>query len=96
VRRLVLVSPAGFAPRPPAIAALVGLLGGRVVALRRVLGSRLAGRATARRALLWGTIAEPHDMSSADAHTMFESSRGSVQVGAALASVCCGPISATR
>jgi pimeloyl-ACP methyl ester carboxylesterase len=87
VRRLVLVSPAGFAPRPRAVSAAIGLLGGRAVAFRRLVGSRLAASAPARRALLWGTIAEPHHMSSADARTMFESSRGSAQIGAALFSV---------
>jgi pimeloyl-ACP methyl ester carboxylesterase len=87
VRRVVLVSPAGFAPRSPAVSTLAGLLGGRAVALRRFTGTRLAWSATARRALLFGTIAEPHRLSRADARMMFESSRGSAQIGAALASV---------
>jgi pimeloyl-ACP methyl ester carboxylesterase len=87
VRRLVLVSPAGFAPRPPALSALLGLAGPAAVALRRRLGSGLAGNATARRALLWGNIAEPQRLSGADARTMLQSSRGSAQIGPALAAI---------
>jgi pimeloyl-ACP methyl ester carboxylesterase len=87
VRRLVLVSPAGFAPRPPAISALVGLVGPQVIALRRRVGSQLAWSATARRALLWGNIAEPQRLAAAHARAMLESSRGSAQIGPALASI---------
>jgi pimeloyl-ACP methyl ester carboxylesterase len=87
VRRLVLVSPAGFAPRPPALAALLGLLAPPWLALRRRAGTALAWSATARRAVLWGTVAEPHRMAASDARAMLASSRGSTRIGPALAEV---------
>jgi pimeloyl-ACP methyl ester carboxylesterase len=87
IRRLVLVSPAGFAPRPAAISAALGLVGPPWIALRRRAGSALAWSPAARRVLLWGTVAEPHRMPAADARAMLGSSRGSMQIGPALASV---------
>jgi pimeloyl-ACP methyl ester carboxylesterase len=81
------VSPAGFAPRPPALSAVAGLLGAPWIALRRRVGNELAWSGTARRVLLWGNVAEPHRLLSADARVMLEASRGSVQIGPALASV---------
>jgi pimeloyl-ACP methyl ester carboxylesterase len=87
VRRLVLVSPAGFTPRPPAISALLGVIGPHAIALRRRIGSQFAWSATARRVLLWGNIAEPQRLPGADARAMLESSRGSAQIGPALASI---------
>jgi pimeloyl-ACP methyl ester carboxylesterase len=87
VRRLVLVSPAGFEPRPPAISALLGLAGPAAIAFRRRVGARVAWSATARRALLWGNVAEPQRLPGAVARDMLESSRGSAQIGPALASI---------
>jgi pimeloyl-ACP methyl ester carboxylesterase len=57
------------------------------VRIRRVLGGPAARSPTARRALLWGAIAEPHRLSADDARMMLGSSRGSTQVGDAVASV---------
>jgi pimeloyl-ACP methyl ester carboxylesterase len=87
VRRLVLVSPAGFEPRPLAISALLGLAGPAVIALRRRVGVQLAWNPTARRVLLWGNIADPQRLPGAVARSMLESSRGSAQIGPALASI---------
>jgi len=88
VRRLVLAAPAGFAPsRVPVAASGVGAASERAMAVRRIVGTRAAGSATARRALLWGAVAEPARLSAGDARMMFEASRGSERIGAALASV---------
>lgn len=87
VRRLVLVAPAGFAPRPASISAVLGLLSGPSITLRRVLGTPLARSPEARRVLLWGMIAEPHRLSVGDAQAMLQASRGSSRIGAAVAAV---------
>jgi pimeloyl-ACP methyl ester carboxylesterase len=88
VRRLVLAAPAGFTPwRLPVAASGVGAASEHAIAVRRIVGARVAGSATARRALLWGAVAEPERLSAGDARLMFEASRGSERIGAALASV---------
>lgn len=87
VRRLVLVAPAGFTPRPPALSAMLGLFSGPSISLRRLLGTAVGGSASARRVLLWGTIAQPQRLSSEDARAMLHASRGSARIGAAVAAV---------
>lgn len=87
VRRLVLSAPAGFASRPAPIAAAAGALAGGAVTARRIIGAPVAQSATARRALLWGAIAEPQRLSADDARTMVRASRGSTRIGAAVAAV---------
>lgn len=88
VRRLVLAAPAGFTPwRLPLAAAGVGPLSERAIGVRRIVGSRVAGSPTARRALLWGTVAEPAQLSAGDARMVFESSRASERIAAALTTV---------
>jgi len=88
VRRLVLAAPAGFTPWPsPLVAVGAGVVSERVMAVRRVVGGRVAGSATVRRALLWGTVAEPARLSAGDARLVFEASRGSDRIGAALSAV---------
>jgi pimeloyl-ACP methyl ester carboxylesterase len=87
VRRLVLVSPAGFSPHTRVLADVAGHLGGSVTSLRRVFGTPLVASALARRVLLWGAVAAPDQMAPSDARTMLLGSRGSSQVGAAIASV---------
>ncbi|MBV8217546.1 MAG: alpha/beta fold hydrolase [Solirubrobacterales bacterium] len=87
VRRLVLAAPAGFAARPPPIAAAAGALAHRAVAGRRIIGGPAARSATARRALLWGAIAEPQRLPADDARMMVRASRGSTRIGAAVAAV---------
>jgi pimeloyl-ACP methyl ester carboxylesterase len=88
VRRLILAAPAGFTPwRLPLAAAALGAVSNRVMAARRLVGAPLAGSPTARRALLWGTVAEPARLSAGDARMVFESSRSSERIGAALTAV---------
>jgi pimeloyl-ACP methyl ester carboxylesterase len=87
VRRLVLSAPAGFAPRPSPVAGAAGVLSDPVVRVRRLVGVPVARNSTARRALLWGAIAEPHRLSADDARMMLRSSRGSTSIGAAVAAV---------
>jgi pimeloyl-ACP methyl ester carboxylesterase len=87
VRRLVLSAPAGFSPRPRALAAAAGVLTDPAVALRRIVGAPVARVPTARRALLWGAVAEPKRLSADDARMMLRASRGSTRMGAAVAAV---------
>jgi pimeloyl-ACP methyl ester carboxylesterase len=87
VRRLVLSAPAGFAPRSSRVAAAAGALSDPVVRARRLVGTPVARNPTARRALLWGAVAEPHRLSAEDARMMLTASRGSTRVGAAVAAV---------
>ena len=87
VRRLVLAAPAGFASRPPPIAAAAGALADRAVATRRIIGAPAARSATARRALLWGAIAEPQRLPADDVRMMVRASRGSTRIGPAVAAV---------
>lgn len=87
VRRLVLVAPAGFSPRPSFVAGAVGRLSEPATAFRRIAGGALAGSGVARRVLLWGTIAAPQHLSTGSARAMFDGSRGSVRIGAAVTAV---------
>ncbi len=87
VRRLVLSAPAGFAPGPRALRAVAGAFGDPAVALRRIVGAPVASVPAARRALLWGAIAEPQRLAADDARMMLQASRGSTQIGAAVAAV---------
>jgi pimeloyl-ACP methyl ester carboxylesterase len=91
VRRLVLAAPAGFTPWPWPLAAFaapgVGAVSDRVMAVRRIVGTRAPGSAALRRALLWGAVAEPARLSAGDARALFEASRGSERIGAALTAV---------
>jgi len=56
VRRLVLVAPAGLAPRPAAAAGALGTLASVTIPLRRGLARPLAGLPLTRRLLLAGTV----------------------------------------
>ena len=87
VRRLVLAAPAGFASRPPPIAAAAGALADRAIAARRIIGAPAARSATARRALLWGAIAEAERLSADDARMMVRASVGSTRIGASVTAV---------
>jgi pimeloyl-ACP methyl ester carboxylesterase len=84
IRRLVLSAPAGFTPPKPTLADLAGRLLGPLTTARRAVGVPLAGSAIARTVLLYGAIADPQDLSPADARTMLEASRGSTRIGAAV------------
>lgn len=87
VRRLVLAAPAGFSHAPTPLAFAAGRLIGPAIALRRVLGEPLVRSGAARRALLWGAIAQPGRLSAADARTMLRASQGSTRIGPATSAV---------
>jgi len=87
VRRLILVAPAGFSPRPRLASAAVGRLSDPLIRFRRVIGTPLVSVGIARRVLLWGTVDAPQQLSAQDARTMLQGSRGSSRVGAAVAEV---------
>jgi pimeloyl-ACP methyl ester carboxylesterase len=87
VRRLVLVAPAGFSPRPRLVSAAVGRTSGPLIMLRRRLGTPLIRSHMARRVLLWGTVAAPQHLSAQDARAMLQASRRSAHVGSAVAAV---------
>ena len=87
VRRLVLAAPAGFAPRGWPLRVAAGVLTDPAVTVRRVVGAPAARSATARRALLWGAVAEPQRLSADDARMMLNASRGSTRIGAAVGAV---------
>jgi pimeloyl-ACP methyl ester carboxylesterase len=57
------------------------------VRIRRLVGAPIARSAIARRALLWGAVAEPQRLPADDARMMLRASRGSTRVGAAVAAV---------
>jgi pimeloyl-ACP methyl ester carboxylesterase len=87
VRRLILVSPAGFSPTPKLVSVAAGRISEPLIVSRRLLGSPLMGSALARRALLWGAVAAPQRLSAQDARSMLQGSRGSTRIGAAVATV---------
>lgn len=87
IRRLVLAAPAGLAPRPRPLSALAGHVVGPVIKARRIVGTPLAGSPTARRLLLWGTVASPQKLAPADARAMLQASRGARSIGSAVTAV---------
>ena len=87
VGRLVLGAPAGFSPRPGVVSSVAGRLSGPAVAARRTVGSPLADVGIARRAMLWGAVARPDQMSGADARAMLQASSRSTRIGAAVTAV---------
>lgn len=87
VRRLVLAAPAGFSPRPRPVADVAGMLASPVLRLRRLAGEPLSVSPTARRAILWGAVAEPQQLSPGDARLILSSSRRATRLGPALAEV---------
>jgi pimeloyl-ACP methyl ester carboxylesterase len=84
VRSLVLCAPAGFSAQPWPLALAAGRLIEPAITVRRVLGTPLAGLPGARRALLWGSVAEPERLATADAVSMLQAARGSTRMGAAV------------
>ena len=82
VRRLVLVAPAGLAPRATRVAAALGAAAERAVYARRVLGYQLAGRARGRRAMFGTTVADAARLHPADALLLLDASGGARRVSA--------------
>jgi pimeloyl-ACP methyl ester carboxylesterase len=87
VRRLVLAAPAGFGPHRAPLARAGGIAGARLIGLRRRVGAPLAGSATARRVLLFGTVGAPADLPAGEARAMLTASRDSARIGPAIAAV---------
>ena len=80
VRRLVLVAPAGLAPRATRVAAALGAAAERAVFARRVLGYGLAGRARGRQAMFGTTVADAARLHPADARLLLDASGGARRV----------------
>ena len=76
VRRLVLVAPAGLAPRAVGVAALLGQGAELATHARNVLGYRWADRAAARWAMLAATVADPGALAPDDARLILAASDG--------------------
>jgi pimeloyl-ACP methyl ester carboxylesterase len=74
VRRLVLVAPAGLAPRPARLAEALGALAEPVAELRRLLGGPFADRASARRAMFGMTVHDAARLHPDAARLMIEAS----------------------
>jgi pimeloyl-ACP methyl ester carboxylesterase len=87
VRRLVLLAPAGFAPRARVVAVVAGAVGERYLAARRAVGRPLVGSALARRVLLWNAVADGGRISPPDARFMLDASRHARRVRSAVEAV---------
>jgi len=83
VRRLILCAPAGFRPAPGPIPLIASNVVGPVMTLRRLAGLQLAESATARRALLSGTVADGSALSPDAARVMLQASAGARSLTAA-------------
>ena len=74
VRTLVLVAPAGFAPRPRLLGAALGAGAGTLLRARRVVGRPLTGSPLARRVLLFGPVADGARLPPEDAEFLLSAS----------------------
>ena len=82
VRRLVLVSPAGLAPRALRVAAALGAAAERAVYARQALGYQLAGRARGRQAMFGTTVADAARLHPADARLLLDAAGGARRISA--------------
>lgn len=80
VRRLVLVSPAGLAPRAVGVAAALGAAADVATRARRALGHQWVDRRAARWAMFATTVADPGRLDPADARMLLEASDGAQRV----------------
>jgi pimeloyl-ACP methyl ester carboxylesterase len=87
VRSLVLVAPAGFAPRSPALARTLGFASAGFLAARRVIGAPLSESPVARRALLWGAVADGGRLPANDARLMIAASGQATRIRQAIETV---------
>jgi pimeloyl-ACP methyl ester carboxylesterase len=87
VRRLLLSAPAGFAPRPAALARAAGALAAPALGLRRAVALPLASSALARRVALAGAVHNGSRLDPDDARLLLTASRGAHRLGAAVAGV---------
>ena len=82
VGRLVLVAPAGLAPRATRAATALGAASERAVAARRALGRRWVDNAAARWAMFGTTVADPGALARDDALLLLDASAGALRVAA--------------
>ena len=82
VRRLVLVSPAGLAPRAVGVAAALGTAADLATRARRALGHRWVDVPAARWAMFATTVADPGRLRPDDARLLLEASDGARRVAA--------------
>jgi pimeloyl-ACP methyl ester carboxylesterase len=82
VRRLVLVAPAGLAPRATHIAAALGHAAERVEHARFALGHHLVARPRARLAMFGFTVADAARLHPADARLLLDASVGALRIAA--------------
>ena len=80
VRRLVLVAPAGLAPRATRVAAALGVAAERAVHARRALGYQLVARSRGRRAMFGTSVADAGSLHPADARLLLDASGGARRV----------------
>jgi pimeloyl-ACP methyl ester carboxylesterase len=84
VRSLVLLAPAGFAPRSAPVVGGLGLASTTFLALRRTIGAPLAESPIARRALLWGSVARGDRLSPATTKLILQASARATRLGEAV------------
>lgn len=87
VRSMVLVAPAGFAPRSPPLARALGFASAGFLAARRIVGPPLSESPVARRALLWGAVADGGRLGADDARLMIGASARATRVRQAIEAV---------
>ena len=85
VRRLVLVSPAGLAPRAVGVAEVLGRAADVATRARRALGYRCVDRSLARWAMFGTTVADPGRLDPDDARMLLEASDGAQRVAEGIA-----------
>lgn len=80
VRKLVLVSPAGFSPRAQSLAGALGAAAEVAVQARRTLGYAWVENPVARWAMFGSTVADAGKLSADDARMLLEASDGSHRI----------------
>jgi pimeloyl-ACP methyl ester carboxylesterase len=85
VRRLVLVSPAGLAPRAAGVAEVLGRAADVATRARRALGYPFVDRSLARWAMFGTTVADPGRLDPDDARMLLEASDGAQRVAEGIA-----------
>jgi pimeloyl-ACP methyl ester carboxylesterase len=95
VRSLVLLAPAGFAPRSAPLALGLGAASEAFLAARRTVGVPLAGNPLARRTLLWGAVARGDRLSPATARFMLRASADATRLGEAVKAAAAADLQAT-
>jgi pimeloyl-ACP methyl ester carboxylesterase len=81
IRRLLLVAPAGLAPRALSVAAALGVGAELAVHARRALGYRFVEHSAARWAMFGGMVADPGELSPEDAKLLLDASGDGRRIG---------------